>query len=80
MSYEPIRASELADYAYCHRSWWLRRVAGYAPQNVERLAEGAAYHHRHGRLLRIAGLARFLAYVLVFLAVSTFVYLLVQGF
>lgn len=80
MSYKPIRASELADYVYCHRSWWLKRVAGYAPQNVEQLADGSAYHHRHGRLLHLAGLARLLAYLLVFLAVSTFVFLLVQGF
>lgn len=80
MSYEPIRASELADYVYCHRSWWLKRVAGYDPQNIEQLAEGTTYHHKHGRLLHLAGLARLLAYILVFLAVSTFVFLLVQGF
>lgn len=79
MSYEPIRASEIADYVYCHRAWWLRRVAGYAPQNVQQLADGTAYHRRHGRLVWLAGVARLVAYVLVFLAVSTFIFLLVRG-
>jgi len=44
-----IRASELGEYAYCARAWWLGRVLGYRPANLERLAAGEAAHVRHGR-------------------------------
>ncbi|HSM56388.1 MAG TPA: hypothetical protein VK879_09570 [Candidatus Sulfomarinibacteraceae bacterium] len=79
MSERVIRASEIAEYVYCNRAWWLSRVAGYAPQNVEELARGVAYHQTHGRGVRQARLARGLAYVLVFMAVSVFVFLLIRA-
>ena len=44
-----IRASELGAYAYCARAWWLGRVLGYRPTNLERLAAGEAAHVRHGQ-------------------------------
>ena len=44
-----IRASELGEYAYCARAWWLGRVLGYRPANLERLAAGEVAHVRHGR-------------------------------
>jgi len=44
-----IRASELGGYAYCARAWWLGRVLGYRPANLERLAAGEAAHVRHGQ-------------------------------
>ena len=44
-----IRASELGQYAYCARAWWLGRVLGYRPANLERLAAGEAAHVRHGQ-------------------------------
>jgi CRISPR/Cas system-associated exonuclease Cas4 (RecB family) len=44
-----IRASEVGEYVYCARAWWLRRVAGLEPAGHERREYGTALHRRHGR-------------------------------
>jgi CRISPR/Cas system-associated exonuclease Cas4 (RecB family) len=44
-----IRASEVGEYVYCARAWWLRRVAGLEPAGYERREYGTALHRRHGR-------------------------------
>ncbi|HEX5691878.1 MAG TPA: hypothetical protein VFX76_17805 [Roseiflexaceae bacterium] len=44
-----IRASEVGEYVYCARAWWLRRVAGLEPAGRERRELGVALHRRHGR-------------------------------
>ena len=44
-----IRASEIGAYAYCARAWWLGRVLGYRPANLERMAAGEEAHIRHGQ-------------------------------
>ncbi|HWQ14263.1 MAG TPA: hypothetical protein VNL77_15800 [Roseiflexaceae bacterium] len=44
-----IRASEVGEYVYCARAWWLRRVVGLEPAGAERRERGTALHHRHGR-------------------------------
>lgn len=44
-----IRASEIGEYVYCARSWWLRQVQGAASRNVAALAAGRDAHDRHGR-------------------------------
>ncbi|MCB0200674.1 MAG: hypothetical protein KDI03_11460 [Anaerolineae bacterium] len=44
-----IRASELGEYVYCARSWWLRRVQGVQSRNQASLRSGTAAHDRHGR-------------------------------
>ena len=46
-----IRASEIGEYAFCHRAWWLRVVEGRAPDNQRRLRAGSARHRRHGRMV-----------------------------
>jgi len=52
-----IRASELNSYEYCHRSWWLRQVAGIAPppEAAARLEAGTQRHAAHGRGVWLAG-------------------------
>jgi hypothetical protein len=58
-----IRASEVGDYVYCHRAWWLRVVEGRMPARRERLERGTIRHSRHGmrvrasQLLLLCGLA-----------------------
>lgn len=79
MSYRVIRASEIAEYVFCRRAWWLSRVVGYEVRESEALAEGSAYHQRHGGLVWRAVLARWLAYALVFVAFAVFAYLVVSA-
>jgi CRISPR/Cas system-associated exonuclease Cas4 (RecB family) len=68
-----IRASEIGEYVFCHRAWWLRHVQGFRPANTRELAEGAATHARHGWLvglssvLRVAALIFFAAALLLFI-------------
>ena len=43
-----VSASELAEYAYCRRAWWLRAVRGAASaEQGTRFDEGRAAHDRH---------------------------------
>ncbi len=44
-----IRASELGEYRFCTRAWWLRRVAGLEPAYQERRDAGVELHAQHGR-------------------------------
>jgi hypothetical protein len=79
MSDRIVRASEVAEYLYCRRAWWLSRVVGYEVEETEALTSGRFYHQRHGALVWRARLARWVAYALVFLSVAIFVFLLVSG-
>ena len=63
----PIRASEIGEYLFCRRAWWLHHVQGYTSANVRELAAGTETHVTHGRLVWAAGVLRVLA-VLAFLA------------
>lgn len=74
MSDKWIRASEINEYVYCRRAWWLKRVGGYATQNVHELAAGTAYHQEHGRIVQRATLTQRLAYALVFITISFIVF------
>lgn len=44
-----IRASELAQYAYCARAWWLGSVLGVRSTNTHDLQRGQVVHQIHGR-------------------------------
>lgn len=50
-----IRASELAQYAYCAKAWWLGSVEGVQPSNVRQLEAGTAAHAQHGARVALAG-------------------------
>lgn len=79
MSERVIRASEIAEYLYCRRAWWLSHVMGYDVRDNKALEMGSAYHRQHGALVWRARAARWLAMMLVFLAVAIFTYLLVTN-
>jgi hypothetical protein len=64
-----IRASEIGEYVYCHRAWWLRHIQGYHSANVRELAAGTALHSHHGRTVWLSGWLRVAAVVLVVLAI-----------
>jgi CRISPR/Cas system-associated exonuclease Cas4 (RecB family) len=44
-----LTASEVGSYLYCNRSWWLDKIGGQQPANVEELALGEALHEAHGQ-------------------------------
>jgi hypothetical protein len=44
-----IRASEIGQFVFCQRAWWLGAVQGYRPVNDAALAAGTQAHARHGR-------------------------------
>ena len=46
-----IRASEVGQYTYCARVWWLDRVQGLAPTNDRVLTLGGEDHGKHGRMV-----------------------------
>lgn len=43
-----IAASEIAEYLYCHRAWWLK-LKGFANGNKENLAHGATSHVQYSQ-------------------------------
>jgi CRISPR/Cas system-associated exonuclease Cas4 (RecB family) len=63
-----IRASEVGEYVYCARAWWLRRVAGIEPADRERRDAGIVRHTRHNRMLRMSTTLLVLAGILVLAA------------
>lgn len=70
-----IRASEVAEYVYCARAWWLRRVAGLEPDPSAqaRMARGTLMHQRHGRALLGSQALLALAALLMLAAVAALV-------
>ena len=50
---DTLTASEVGRYAYCARSWWLQRVGGHAPRNLQALEAGRRRHGEHGRRVRL---------------------------
>jgi hypothetical protein len=50
-----ISASELGEYAYCRRAWWLRVIKGVTTaEQGSRFQAGHGAHHRHGATLLVA--------------------------
>jgi hypothetical protein len=65
---EWIKASEIGEYIYCQRAWWLRRQ-GVAQANIAELLEGSRQHLRHGRRWQALAWQRGLALALLLAAV-----------
>jgi hypothetical protein len=64
-----ITASQVGQYAYCARAWWLGTVEGRPSANVALLAEGSQGHRRHGRQVSLALTLRRIAWASLALAV-----------
>ncbi|MFD3163230.1 hypothetical protein [Herpetosiphon sp. NSE202] len=69
-----IRASELGEYDFCARAWWLRRECGWQGRFPERLAQGEVAHQRHGRDLQQSQWLRTVAIGLLLLAALALVF------
>lgn len=63
-----IRASEIGEWSYCRRAWWLRHIAGWEPSGHDRLQRGVALHAAHGRRVRASHAMLLLALLLMVLA------------
>lgn len=70
-----IRASEVGEYVYCARAWWLRRVVGREPAGQARRDLGTLRHARHSRAVALSGGLIWLAGLLL----VAFVLLLLLG-
>lgn len=79
MSYQWIRASEIGEYVYCRRAWWLKRFRAAESQNVRQLAAGTQHHENHGRMVAQSIWARRLAYAAIFGAVAVIVFTLLAN-
>jgi hypothetical protein len=59
-----LRASEVAQYAFCRRAWWYARQGAHSA-NLEAQDRGVAWHRRHSRGVVAAGCLRALGWVML---------------
>lgn len=64
-----IRASEVGEYCYCARAWWLHQIEGIEPQGHEQRARGEQYHARHGAAVRLSGTLRLVGFLLLLVGI-----------
>ncbi len=64
-----IRASEIGQYVYCARAWWLGSVQGLPSSHQREMAAGKVTHLRHGQGVRASLWLSRLAYAALLLAV-----------
>ncbi len=74
-----IRASEVGQYVFCPRAWWLGSVEGRPSANRREMAAGTEAHRRHGRQVRASVLLARLATLLLILAALAAAIALVRG-
>jgi CRISPR/Cas system-associated exonuclease Cas4 (RecB family) len=64
-----IRASEISQFVFCQRAWWLGSVQGYRPVNDAAMSAGTRAHHQHGRSVAASQRWQRVGYVLFAIAV-----------
>ncbi len=69
MSERVISASEIGQYSYCARAWWLGSVEELPSSHREAMEAGEAAHRRHGRRVKVSLVLKRLAYGMLVLAV-----------
>lgn len=77
-----IRASELNQYAFCARSWWLEHTQGYPSAHAQEMLDGQVAHQAHGQAVVHYDRLRHLAYMLLLIAAlvgTVGLYLLTRG-
>lgn len=65
-----IRASEIGQYRYCARAWWLGSVMGVPSANTRELSQGEAAHQQHGHVVWLSSALRVAAIGLALLAIA----------
>ena len=80
MSDRIIRASEIGQYDYCAKAWWLGSIEEVPPSNVHDLQAGLAAHEAHGRQVNRATRMQQIAIGLLVLGASLLaVFLITSG-
>lgn len=46
------RASEIGEFVYCQRAWWLHHVVGHEPENRRARQAGTEAHAAHSATVR----------------------------
>jgi hypothetical protein len=49
-----VRASELGQYSFCAKAWWLGSVDGVPSANVREMDAGTSAHEQHGQAVQIS--------------------------
>jgi hypothetical protein len=75
-----IRASEIGQYVFCHRAWWLGTVQGYQPVDDRLLAAGTQAHLQHGRGVARSLRWRQVGYLLLAIGIVLFIIFLCSAF
>ncbi|UCC52951.1 MAG: hypothetical protein JSV68_03105, partial [Anaerolineaceae bacterium] len=79
MSYKWIRTSEISEYVYCRRAWWLKQTHGLQSGHTRQLQAGQRHHQQHGKRVRQVSWMRGLAYAMLFCVVAYVVFQLLIG-
>ena len=79
MSDRIIRASEIGQYDYCAKAWWLGSIEEVPPSNVRELQAGIAVHEVHGRQVQRATRVQQIAIGLLVLGVILFALFLISN-
>lgn len=74
-----VRASEVGQYSFCARAWWYQHVRGAAPDDERPLRHGETAHRQHGRRVQVAELSRWVALLLLALALTALLVALSGG-
>ena len=64
-----LRASEIGEYVFCHRAWWLHRVQGLESANRAQMEAGTVKHVEHGKAVQRADAMRRAAIMLFAIAI-----------
>ena len=63
-----VRASELGSFNYCQRAWWYQRQ-GMPSENLGAMDAGSHEHREHNRGVKLAVFYKWLALVMLAIAV-----------
>jgi CRISPR/Cas system-associated exonuclease Cas4 (RecB family) len=74
-----IRASEIGEYEFCARSWWLARVLGVERENPQELAAGRTRHTRHGRSVALSAILQQIGLIIMLTAIVVTILLALTG-
>ena len=73
-----FRASELAEYVYCRRAWWVRRVQEISLPDSPELQYGVSVHADHNNRVDYAIGLQYCGYLLIVVGIVALLLLLLD--